>query len=264
MGRHRLGDLAVAALGFLASPAFAGAWTQPEGGTELIAGITYSRATFGFDHAGRGGAPLRYEKVLAQLHGEYGWNDWLTLILAPEYAHARLLAPPRAPEIADDAAIEGGLRVRLLKDVGVFSAQLTAKTAGAFDMTVSADGAPGRQLELRLLYGTNFTLFGQPGFLDAEVAQRWIAGARADETPFDLTVGLRLTERTRVLLQSFNVIAQGNASPPYSYYRSHKLALSVVTDIRPGVCIQSGGYFSPAGQNALAEQGISVNLWVHF
>lgn len=249
---------------FISNPACAGAWTQPEGGTQLITSVTYSRATFGFDRAGRADAPLRYEKVLVQLHAEYGWNDWLTLIAAPEYAHARLAAPPRAPTIANDAAFEGGVRVRLLKEIGVLSAELTAKTAGAFDMTVSADGAPGRQLELRLLYGTNFTLFDHPGFFDAELGQRWIAGARADETPFDLTLGWRVTKRIRVLLQSFNVIAQGNASPPYGYYRSHKLALSVVTDIRPGVCLQSGGYVSPAGQNALGEQGVTVSLWVHF
>lgn len=246
----------------LPQAARAGAWTRPEGEIELIAGVTYSRAVFGFDHAGRAGAPLRYEKLLAQFHAEYGWNDWLTFIVAPEYAHARLVAPRRTPELANDAAVEGGVRVRLLKDFGTLSAQLTGKSAGAFDMTVSADGAPGRQLELRLLYGTNFTLFGQPGFFDAEVAQRWIAGPRADEVPIDLTLGLRVTERTRVLVQSFNIIAQGNASPPYSFYRSHKLALSVVTDIRPGLCLQSGGYVVPAGQNALAEQGVIVNLWV--
>ena len=256
--------LLLVGLTIVPSVAVAGAWTQPEGGTELIAGITYSRAVFGFDHTGKAGVSLRYEKLLAQLHAEYGWNDWLTFIVAPEYAHARLAAPRRAPELANDPAIEAGARVRLLRDFGTFAAQLTAQSAGAFDMTVSADGAPGRQLELRLLYGTNFTLFGQPGFFDAEVAQRWIAGPRADEVPIDLTLGLRVTERTRVLVQSFNIIAQGNASPPYSFYRSHKLALSVVTDIRPGLCLQSGGYVVPAGQNALAEQGVIVNLWVRF
>jgi len=244
--------------------AHAGAWTEPEDGIQVIVGATFSRATSGFDHRGSDRLPIRYEKVLTQLHAEYGWNDWLTLILAPEYAHARLIAPARKPIYADDMAIEGGVRVRLLKDVGIVSAQLTAKTAGAFDMTVSVDGAPGRQLELRFLYGTNFTLFHLPGFLDAEIAQRWIAGPRADEVPIDLTLGLRIARKTRILFQSFNVIAQGNASPPYSYYRSHKLAFSLVTDLRRGLCLQSSTYYSPAGQNALAEEGVSLSLWLQF
>jgi hypothetical protein len=94
--------------------AHAGAWTQPEDGIQVIVGATYSRATSGFDHRGSDRLPIRYEKVLTQLHAEYGWNDWLTLILAPEYAHARLIAPGRKPIYADDTAIESGIRVRLL------------------------------------------------------------------------------------------------------------------------------------------------------
>ena len=237
---------------------------MPDGTTEVLAGATYSRAVSAFDHAGRATLPIRYEKTLAQIHVEYGWNDWLTLILAPEYAHARLIAPKRRPERADDAAIEGGARVRLFKDVGIVSAQLSAKTAGAFDMSVSADGAPGQQLEVRFLYGTGFSLFGQPGFFDAEIAQRWLSGPRADEVPIDLTLGLKVTGRTRVMVQTFNVVAQGNASPPYSYYRAHKMSLSVVSEIRPGLCLESAGYLTVAGQNALFEQGMTLRLWWRF
>ncbi len=256
--------MAIAVVLLAPAAAQAGAWTRPAGESEVLFGATYSRAVAGFDHHGVATLPIRYEKTLVQLHAEYGWNDWLTLILAPEFAHARLRAARRTPERANDVAVEGGVRMRLLKDVGIFSMQLTAKTAGAFDMTVSADGAPGRQLEMRFLYGTNFTLFGQPGFFDAEVAQRWIAGPRADEVPLDLTLGLRITKRSRLLVQSFNIFAQGNARPPYSYFRVHKLSLSVVTDIRPGLCLESGGYVALAGQNALAEQGMLLRLWLRW
>ncbi len=141
---------------------------------------------------------------------------------------------------------------------------ITAKSAGAFNTTVSAGGSPGRQIELRFLYGTNFVLFGHDGFFDAEIAQRWIAGSRADEVPIDLTLGLRISKRTRVLVQSFNIVAEGNARPPFGFYRSHKLSLSLVTDVRPGLSVESGAYFSPAGQNALVERGFSSGLWLRF
>lgn len=248
----------------LPAMARAGAWTQTEGAVEILAGVTYSRAAAGFDRDGRATLPIRYEKTLAQIHAEYGWRDWLTLILAPEYAHARLTRISRRSELADDTAIEGGLRLRLLKDVGIVSAQVTAKTAGAFDLSVSADGAPGRQLEIRFLYGTGFSLFGYPGFFDAELAQRWLSGPRADEVPIDLTLGVSVTPDTRLMLQSFNTLAQGNASPPYSYFRAHKLSLSVVRELRPGLCLESAGYLAVAGQNALAEQGITLRLWWQF
>ena len=244
--------------------AVAGAWTQPEGETQIIADVGYSIAGQSFDHHSRPNWPVQFDKILTTVDGEYGWNDWLTLVLAPEYAHARLLRPGKLPEQADDGAVMAGARVRLWNGGGVFSAQMTAKTAGAFDMTVSADGAPGRQLELRLLYGANFTLFGRDGFWDAEIAQRWIEGLRADEMPIDLTLGLRVSKRMRVLVQSFNIVAQGNARQPYSYYRAHKLSLSLVTDLSPGLSFESGAYISPAGQNALDEQGFDISLWVHF
>lgn len=242
----------------------AGAWTQPEDATEILAGVTYSRATAGFDHAGAARLPIRYEKTLAQIHVEYGWNDWLTLIVAPEYAHARLTRRRRHPERADDAALEGGVRVRLLREVGILSAQVTAKTAGAFNLSVSADGAPGRQLEIRFLYGTGFSVFGRAGFFDAEVAQRWLSGGRADEVPIDVTVGISVMPKTRLMLQSLNVLAEGNSSPPYTDYRVHKVSLSVVRELRPGLCLESATFLAVSGQNALVEQGITLRLWWQF
>ena len=247
-----------------AAPAHAGAWTLPEGRTQILAGVTYSRATSGFDAHGADVVPIAYEKILTQIHAEYGWNDWLTLILAPEYAHARLLAPLRKPVIADDTAIAGGARVRLFKDIGIFSVQFTAKTAGAFDMSVSADGASGSQFELRLLYGTNFKLFGFNGFFDAQIGERLIAGPRADEIPADLTAGLSINRHTKLIIQSFNILTQGNARPPFSDFRSHKLSLSVVRYIRKGLWLETESYVSPVGKNALAETGVMVRAWVEF
>lgn len=244
--------------------AHAGAWTLPEDHAQVLVGATYSRAVQGFDAHGIADAPIRYEKTLVQLDAEYGWNDWLTLILEPEYAHARSAAANRIPQHANDAAVAGGVRLRLFRDAGIASVQLTAKTAGAFDMSVSAFGAPGRQLELRVLYGTNFTLFGRRGFFDAEIAERWIAGARADEVPIDLTVGLGVCDDTMLMVQSFNVLAQGNSRPPYVYYRLHKLSLSLVNRIGPGLRLETSGFFTVAGQNALQELGAGLRIWIDF
>ncbi len=242
----------------------AGAWTLGTGETQILAGVTVSQASHGYDSHGAPDLPISFDKALVQVHGEYGWNDWLTLIAAPEFAHAHLAQPGLVTQHANDAAMAAGFRVRLLDRFGVLSAQLTATTAGAFDMSVSAQGAPGRQLELRLLYGSNFTLFGASGFFDAEIGQRWIAGARADEVPIDLTAGVEVRPYLKILAQSFNVLAEGNARPPYHYYRMHKLSLSVVTRMRPGLSLETGFYLAPAGQNALAEEGTLLRLWLEF
>jgi hypothetical protein len=156
------------------------------------------------------------------------------------------------------------LRYRLLDTFGILSAQTTYKSAGAFDMSVSANHDSGSEIELRLLYGLNFRLFGRDAYFDAEIAQRWITGTRPDETPIDLTIGLHWSDKLTIMAQSFNIIAAGNGDPPYGYYRSHKLELAMVQRLWKGVYLESGAYFSPTGQNSLVERGTDAWIWVYF
>jgi hypothetical protein len=262
----RLVTLAIAA--FLSSivaktSAFAGAWTLPEDQTQLIETTTYSYASVNFDSHGSPTEPVVYRKLLTSLYAEYGWNDWLTLVAEPEYAHAIAGAPNKLIQRGNDFAMAAGARVRLFNDIGMLSVQLLAKSAGAFDMTTSFDQAGGAEIELRALYGTNFQLFGHDGFVDAEIAQRFIGGRRPDETAADLTVGYNF-KKTQMLLQSFNIIATGGGRPPYSFFRSHKIAISTVMPLWRMFRLQTGSYFSPGGQNALAEKGLFAAIWVSF
>jgi protein XagA len=244
--------------------AFAGAWTMPRGDMQIIASSTWSGARSSFDSKGSATVPAEFEKSLSSIDIEYGWNNWLTLLADPEYAYARQLRPDGRIESDHDWAEAGGVRVRLMRRFGVLSMQFTAKSAGAYAMDVSRDGAAGRQLETRLLYGTNFGLFGKRGYIDLESGYRWIAGPRADEIPVDVTLGYRITWRTWLMFQSFNIVAMGNARAPYQYYRQHKLEFSTVTWLSQRLSIQSGAFISPAGQNSLAEQGGSVAIWLRF
>lgn len=256
----------LAAVALLLAPqaAFAGAWTMPRGDMQIIASSTWSGARSSFDSKGAATEPAQFEKSLSSIDIEYGWNNWLTLLADPEYAYARTLRPNGRIETNRDWAESGGLRVRLMHRFGVLSAEFTAKSAGAYAMDVSRDGAAGRQLETRLLYGTNFKLFGRRGYIDLESGYRWMAGPRADEIPVDVTLGYRATWRTWLMFQSFNIVAMGNARPPYEYYRQHKLEFSTVTWLSQTVSIQSAAFISPAGQNSLAEQGGSVAVWLRF
>jgi hypothetical protein len=114
---------------------------------------------------------------------------------------------------------------------------------------------------MRLLYGTGFKLFGRDGFADFQVAERWINHPRPNETPIDLTAGLWLRQDTMIMAQSFNIISGGDAVAPYSYYRTHKVEFSVVEKLSRHWVLQTGVFYSPAGQNALVEKGVSVVLW---
>ena len=257
----RAAVIAIAAAGPIAAKA--GAWTLPAGDTQIISGAIYSTATESFDDSG-GAVPTLFRKILLQSYAEHGLTDDLTLVLAPEYAIATEGGPGRSTIHANDFAVAGGLRYLLTDSIGMLSVQASYKTAGAFDMSVSANHDSGREIEMRLLYGADFKLFRRDWYVDAEIGQRWIAGARPDETPIDLTLGLHWSDKLTFMAQSFNIVAAGNGKPPYTYYRSHKIETAVLQRLWKGVYLESGAYFSPLGQNALVERGVDASIWVYF
>jgi hypothetical protein len=245
--------------------ASAGAWTQAEGDGQTISTFTYSRASRSYDGSASPTIPIRYLKLLTQTYIEYGVRDWLTLTVDPEYAKAESGQPDGPIEVANAFAIGAGARLRLVNGRrGVFSLEGSYKSAGAFDTSVSVNQESARQFEIRALYGIDFPVFDMAGFADVEAGERFIAGARPNETPVDITVGLHITPQTMLLGQSFNVVSGGDAEPPYGYYRSHKLQISIVQHIWKSVSVQVGAFVSPAGQSALNEQGLSFAIWDRF
>jgi protein XagA len=242
----------------------AGAWTQDRGHWQIIVSVDATDAAEGFDGHSAPDAPIKFDKLYFKALIEYGWRDRLTLFAAPEYVIANSRWAGDTPVHARNGAFEAGARYRLIDDVGVLSVQSSFKTAGPFDLSNSRAPDAADIVELRLLYGANFDLFGRHGFADVEAGERWITHPRPDETVLDLTAGLWLRPDTLVMAQSFNTISGGDARPPYTYYRTHKLELSAVYCFSPRWSVQLGGFVSPAGQNALVERGISTALWVHF
>ncbi|HXC57311.1 MAG TPA: hypothetical protein VNU97_18565 [Rhizomicrobium sp.] len=244
-----------------AAMAQAGAWTLHRGHWQVFTATTQSQASTSFDAHGRAAIQTNFSKLLLQNCLEYGLSNSVTLFAIPNYVTAHVQTPTVPLTVAHNASFEAGARLMLYARAGKLSLQTSYKTAGAFDLSVSANRASGRQIEVRLLYGTSFRLFGHDGFADLQVAQRWISHPRPNETPLDLTAGLWLTKDSMLMAQSFNIVSAGDARAPYTYYRSHKLELSLVQKLSRHWSLQVGAFFSPAGQNALVEKGITVSLW---
>jgi hypothetical protein len=261
--RSHLKGAALAAV-LLPCAAHAGAWTLNEHQGQVITETTISDASRSYDGNGRPTQQVAFRKTFASAYIEYGWKDWLTFIAVPEYASATSAAPGRMTQDARDFAFSGGARVRLLDAAGVFSLEALARSAGAFELDTSFRQKPGRDFELRALYGSHFEMFGRAGCIDLEVAQRWATGGRPNETPVDITLLYDVGWQTQALLQSFNVVSEGAGRPPFVHYRYHKLALSAVRPVWGRTSLQIGGFFSPAGQNALKEQGIFLSVWTKF
>lgn len=263
-----MGKFGAAICGLLASllpyAAQAGAWTQEKHHWLIISSLDFARALDGYDGKGTAKAPIRFVKFNSRDLVEYGWSDKLTLFAAPEYVIAQSQWAGEAPVVARALSIEAGARYRLLDDFGVLSVQASYRTSGAFDLSNSRSIDTASIGEFRVLYGTNFPLFGHDAFGDAELAQRFVTHPRPNETLLDLTAGVWLGHTTQVMFQSFNVVSGGDWQPPDTYFRTHKIELSVVQRLNKKWSIQAGAFIAPAGQNSLVEQGFTVAAWTRF
>ncbi len=259
--------IVVVALLLLPVPAWGAAWMQKEGSWEIISSAIFTDARHSFGDGSRPGSSMLFERGLLQTDTQYGWNNHLTLILRSETANVHVRDASGRFSTVSNAA-EVGMRYHLaddcLTDHDVLSVEAVARTAGAFNFSVSADGrAGGEAAGIRLLYGAPFKFLGRDGFIDAEMAQRWLSPPRPDETALDVTAGLWLTPVTMIMLQSFNLFS-GPARMPYIRFRTHKIQASWVWHWSPRFSLQAGSYFSPAGINALQENGMVISLWANF
>ena len=247
-------------------PAMAGAWTQDEDHWQVITGVVLSAA----DHSYGSDAPIRFRRALFTSYTEYGLRENLTLFAATESAYVDVTQGGQAPYHAIDNAVEAGARLRIdpwldWGDFGALSLEASLRTAGAFNFAVSANRSTGGDGgQLRLLYGRSFKLWDRDAFAGIELGHHFLAGERPDETPFDLTAGLWLDPNNMMLLQSFNLFAGAGDIAAYPSFESHKMQISWVRRLSGRFLLQTAGFFSPAGHNALVEQGVCLSLWMRF
>lgn len=242
----------------------AGAWTQDRHEWFSIMSFDTASAGRGYGATSHPDAPVKFDKLYMKNLVEFGLSRRITLFAISDYVVANTTWADEAAVRARDASFEAGARVQLTQRIGVVSVQGSYKQAGPFDLSNSVGLDPARIVEARLLYGTGFSFLGRDGFADIEAGQRWITRPRPDETVLDVTAGLWIGTRTMVMLQSFNTVSGGDAVPPYTYFRTHKIELSLVRNITHRWSVQLGGFISPAGQNSLVEQGASLALWRRF
>jgi len=246
-------------------PAFAGAWTMPEGEGQIITGAIASAADRSFGNTDS----IRFRRILAQTYTEYGWKDGITLVAATENASVDV-TQNGTPFHAQDNAFAAGIRWRAdallgIGDWGVFSVEAGLRLAGAFNFAISANRDTGGQGgQLRFLYGNNFRLWDRDGFVSVELGEEFFTGERPNETPLDLTAGLWLGADHLLLAQSFNLYAGAGRIAAYPAFNSHKLELSWVYRWSPKMLFQLGAFVSPAGNNALVEQGLALSVWRRF
>ena len=104
-------------------------------------------------------------------------------------------------------------------------------------------------------------LAGNPGSVTASGGSVWVADPVAERVYQGDPDSGSAVDRIPVGAEPGSIVSGGGAKPPFGYYRSHKVQLSLVERLSRHWLVQIGGFVSPAGQNALDEKGISVVLW---
>ena len=188
-------------------PALAGAWTHAGGSGQAILQVSAVSSTHAFGPSSALYASRPFDKVEVTLVIEYGLTDWLTLIAAPQFLYVSLGAPGPS-SYAGAGYSDLGARVRLWQgEDWVVSAQAVARLPGTGGSAgAAAVGYEDAELDLRLLAGRSFSLWGRPAWLDVQVADRLRFGDPPDEWRLDVSLGVRVAPRWQVLLQSFNTI----------------------------------------------------------
>ncbi len=247
-----IGALA-AALSWAPAPAYAGAWTLPEGKGQIFETL--------FGWLGRGASPAgRENKAEAQTYVEYGYSDRLTLVGQLSAERYALLAPPTRDVYAGLGYSGGGLRARLWSDdAWAFSLEASAYVSGARDLQRSAQaGDTGPAFDVRALVGRNLTLFGASAFVDAEAGYRLRTQGPPSEWRADLTLGVAWTPRAQVLAQVFTTVSDGAGAPGFGAWDSCKGQLSVVYALDDKWSLQVGGFATLLRRNTNSEYGALV------
>lgn len=274
----RLG-FAMLALGGLVSmvgfaPARAGAWTQEESAGSAFFQTTATWSSQAYDAQGVLFDSRTYDKVTTQLFLEYGASDWLTLMAAPELIQIDVGAGEAGTIDGAPSRYSGfgytdlGARVRFAQGEGwIVSAQALLRVPGAKPSAgLAAIGYGDSEIDLRLLAGLTFTLFGLPAFLDLEAAQRLREGAPPDEIRLDATLGVRVAPQWLMLVQSFNVMSEGAGQEPifgvsYEYY---KLQVGGMYDAADNVSFMLAGVTTWYARNAIQENGIVAAVLLRY
>ena len=276
-GRRRLAAACVRLCAFAGclslypAEARAGAWTQKESEGSAFLQATATWSDHAFDGASSLFAAQTYDKVTTQLFLEYGAADWLTLLVAPEIVSISVGAPTDQSYFGPGYT-DVGMRMRLGQGSApgldfVVSTQVVLRVPGAKPSEGEAViGYVNGELDLRLLAGVSFDLWGYASFLDLEVAQRQRYGAPPNEFRFDATLGVRVAPQWLALIQSFNVISEGAGDGPvfdvsYEYY---KLQIGGMYDLNPSISVMVAFVSTYYARNAPQENGVVLGALVRY
>lgn len=252
--------LVVALVAALALPgtAQAGAWPQKKREGLLLTGFSWHWLD------APGGSSVT--KTEYSFYGEYGLTSRITLIGRIAFQSLEETRPPGEDEALANALFaiggtEAAVRMRLAShERWMLSGQvLTTFRAGGENRTNARFGTGGGDVELRGLLGRSI---GEDGFADLQIAVRDRADRSAAEWRMDIALGTAITDRWRVMAQTFSLYAEARADA--AGYDGHRAQLSVVYDMPSGFSVSLAALGTLSARNLAEERAALVSLWRRF
>lgn len=269
--------LTLAAFSFVllltAQQAHAGAWLKPEGQSEFILSSLYFSSDGFWDRNGNQQAQPRFDKLELNPYLEYGYNDRLTLG-GSVFLHS--LSQENALGEKDNLGLgnsEWFARTPLWRgEEGILSLQPLIALPSYYEH----DGAPrsGSESfdgELSLLYGHNFTLFGDAHYADTRIGYRHrFDGALDDQIRIDAKIGFALAPSWQFIPAAYSTWSLSSAKNPVftedgqQDYDLIKLEAMLRYDLSSATYLQGGGFSHVYGRNVGDGQGAMLSIGHHF
>jgi hypothetical protein len=246
-------------------PAFAGAYAYSAGQGQVIVTAMFTQAWRQFDTHGRFVPTPRFRQILASAYLEYGLTDRLTAIVKPTATRANLAAGSDSVMAASTGSQAGARyllgRWQALSFAMEASGVLPSPRIGR-NTALLADAYGGG--ELRGLGTLSLSLGSWPSFIDLGFGYRWHAGAPPGEWRAEATFGTRPVPKILILLQCFEILANGAGSAPFTRFEQEKLQASIVYDFTAAWSLQVGALATAAGRDTPAERGGLAAVWRRF
>lgn len=259
--------LMVAAL-LISTNAFAGAWTQDPGKSQLIITNSYYTTDEKFDNNGFLIRQPRYSKHEINPYFEYGLYEGITV--GANLSFQRASQSDQTNWGIGDS--EFFLRARVFKRGGfVISVEPMVKLprlASTDDSPMLGGSYP--DVGLGLLGGYGFSLFGQHHFTALDLQQRHRFGSPQNQFRLTESLGIGLSENWMVLGQAFATLRQDKpdvaafTQSSNDDYGLFKLQLSVIYKMNDTTSLQFGTFDNVIGSNVGAGSGLIFAAWKTF
>ena len=256
----------------VASQAYAGAWTQAQGDTQIIMTGAYYSASDLYDNRGHTQSQPAYSKYELSPYVEYGLSDDITLggnLSLQDATQSRSGGTPAQTNwgLGDS---EFFVRKRLWQQNGFVASiqpliKLPSPESSTLDQPMLGGSHP--DLALGLSGGYGFSAYGLNHFVDVDTQYRYRFGPSHNQMKIAAIAGVHVSDKWLLMPQLF--LTERTSTPAtVSYtqssgddYNVTRLQLSAVYSLNASTSFQFGGFDDVNGKNTGHGKGVLLAIW---